>query len=73
MKGQNPIFMNALTFWIVKIIILVVIYLVLIAPNIENADPLLANFVNIAYAFLAIFVIFGMKLMRVGGLFSYRK
>ena len=72
MKGQNPIFMNALLFWIVKIIIILVIYFWLIAPNLKDMDPATANFINIAYAFLAIFVIFAMRGMDLG-LFSYRK
>jgi len=73
-KGQfSPIFTNALMFWIIKIIIIVVIYFWLIAPYLKDLDTAIKNLINIAYAFLAIFIIFGMKLLNVSGLFRFAK
>lgn len=73
-KGQlSPIFTNALMFWIVKIVIIVIIYFWLIAPYLKDSDPAVANFINIAYAFLALFIIFGMKIMKVAGMFHFGK
>lgn len=73
MKGQFQIFGNAVMFWGVKTLIMLVIYFWLIAPNLQGLDTAVSNFINVAYGFLAIFVIFAMKGMSVGGLFSFRK
>ncbi len=73
MKGQNPIFVNAVMFWAVKFVIMVIVYFWLIAPYLKGSDPALVNFVNIAYAFLTIFVVFALKSLDLSGLLSFRK
>ena len=73
MKGINPILENALVFWGIKFSLMVFIYFWLIAPNLQNTDPALATFINIAYAFLTIFVIFSMDVLNVTGLFNFGK
>jgi len=64
---------NALVFWLIKIVIVAAIYFWLIAPYVKALDPAVANLVNIAYAFLAIFIIFGMRVLGVKGLFHFAK
>ena len=73
LKGQNPILTNALIFWGIKFVIMVVIYFWLIAPNLKSTDPAVSNIVNIAYAFLTIFVVFALKDLNVSGLFRFRR
>lgn len=72
-KGITPIFTNAVMFWAVKFVIMVVIYFWLIAPFLQNSDPAVVNLVNIAYGFLTVFVVFALRTLDISGLMSFRK
>lgn len=71
--SPNPILKNALIFWAIKAIIMIGIYFWLIAPNLGGLENAIANFINIAYAFLTIFVVFALKDLNVGNLFRFKK
>jgi len=69
----SPILQNALIFWAIKAIIMIGIYFWLIAPNLGGLDTAMANFINIAYAFLTIFVVFALKDLSISGLLRFKK
>lgn len=70
---NNPILKNALLFWGIKVLILVVIYYWLVNPNLPIDNTMLTNMINIAYAFLCVFIIFRMKLLEIGNLIKFKK
>lgn len=73
MKIFSPIFTNAIGFWAVKLIIMMVIYFWLVAPYLTDSDPVVINFINIAYAFLTVFVVFALRSLNIPGFISIRK
>ena len=70
---MNPIQENALFFWGIKFIVMVVIYLWLVAPSISNLDQNAKNIINVVYAFLTVFVVFALKELSIKNWFSFRK
>lgn len=71
-KLNEEMLKTALIWWGIKALILVILYFWLIFPNLPESLAL-KNFINITYAFLAVFIIFKMKRLDVKGLFSYKK
>ena len=72
-RAQNPILVNALIFWIIKGAVMAGVYFELIAPNITNSDPAVKSFINIAYGFLTIFVVFALNKLELPGFLNFGK
>jgi hypothetical protein len=70
---QEDMLEATLIWWGIKAFILLVLYFIFIYPNLPSENLAIKNFVNIAYGFLSVFVIFAMKGMKVKGLFSFKK
>ena len=49
------------------------VYFALIAPNITNSDPAVKSFINIAYGFLTIFVVFALNKLELPGFLNFGK
>ncbi|MBI3032573.1 hypothetical protein HYY69_03800 [Candidatus Woesearchaeota archaeon] len=72
-KCQKDILKTTVVWYGIKGIILLLVYVLLIKQILPYVNPGVSYLINIAYAFVCLFVLFSMKGLEINGLVSYKK